>query len=305
MSGHVPLASPAELKRHVSAGFAAASEGYDASGSEFFQPVGKWLVDTVGVPRGAWVLDAGCGKGAVSLPAARAAGPDGHVTGIDLAAPMLQHARDRARRVGLANVTFREGDAEDPGRYPGWEPGSFDVILASNVLQFLPRPAEAAARWHALLTPGGRLGVAWTVAQDTAWAPVIAALDAHVPDGVPGFGAFMRRPPFHDPAAFQAMLDAAGYHGITTVTRELTMAYDSPDTWWATYRTQGPWALSWRHIPADRLHAATRDAFTALEPLRAADGSLTRTLTFALTCGYKRGAPLHSLPPISSSSGDS
>ncbi len=300
----MPLASPAELKRQVAAGFAEASEGYDASGPEFFQTVGEWLVDAAGVPRGAWVLDAGCGKGAVSLPAARAAGPEGHVTGIDLAAPMLAHARDRARRAGLSNVSFREGDAEDPGRYPGWEPGSFDVILAGNVLQFLPRPAEAVARWHALLTPYGRLGVAWTVAQAPAWMPVIAAVDAHVPDGVPGFGAFMRRPPFHNPAALQAVLTSAGFHDITTVTRELTMVYDSPDAWWATDQTQGPWALSWRHIPADRLPAATRDAFTALEPLRGADGSLTRTLTFALTCGHKH-ALVHSLPPVSSSSGGS
>lgn len=282
-SAGVPLASPDALKAQVAEGFAEAAMGYDMDGTEFFGQVGTWLVETVELPTGAWVLDAGCGKGAVSLPAARAIGPYGHVTGIDLAAPMLEHARRRAQAAGIDNVTFRDGDAEDPGNYPGWGPGSFDVILAGNVLQFLPRPAQAVARWHALLTSYGSLGVAWTLGQDPAWAPVIAALDAYVPDGVPAFGAYMCRSPFGDVAAFAAMLAGAGYADVTTVTRNITIAYNGPEQWWATYRTQGPWALSWRHIPGDRLAQAKWDAFALLEPLRAADGYLTRTLTCALT----------------------
>lgn len=101
------------------------------------------------------------------------------MTGIDLAAPMLAHARDRAHRAGAANVTFRDGDAEDPGSYPGWEPGSFDVILASNVLQFLLRPAEAARHWRALLTPQGTVGITWSLAQDPRWAPVLRLRQRH------------------------------------------------------------------------------------------------------------------------------
>lgn len=287
MSTGLPLSSPEALKTDVTDGFAAAAEGYDQDGKEFFQAVGTWLVDTVGVPRGAWVLDVGCGKGAISLPAARAAGPEGHVTGIDLAAPMLAHARKRATEAGLYNATFREGDAEDPGRHPGWGPGSFDVILAANVLQFLPRPAEAVARWHVLLTPPGRLGMAWTLGQDSRWLPVISAIDAYVPDGVPAFAAFMRRPPFGDVAAFEQMLTQAGFREITTVTRTITTVYNGPEQWWATYQTQGPWVLSWRHIPGDRLVQAKWDACRILETMRDASGCITRTLTFALTTAGK------------------
>ncbi len=120
----VPLAGPVELKDNVAAGFAAAAEAYDVGGTDFFRPVGQWLVESAQVPAGAWVLDAGCGSGAVTIPAALAAGPKGHVTGIDLAAPMLACAQERACSAGLTNVTFREGDAEDPGTYPGWAPES-------------------------------------------------------------------------------------------------------------------------------------------------------------------------------------
>lgn len=287
MTARVPLAGPEEMKDYVAAGFAAAAEAYDADGTEFFQPVGQTLVEVAQIPAEAWVLDVGCGKGAVTIPAARAAGPKGHVTGIDLAAPMLACARDRARCAGLANVTFQEGDAEDPGTCPGWTPESFNVILAGNVIQFLPRPAHAVRHWLSLLMRGGTLGVAWTLAQDPRWAPVIAAIDAYVPDGVPAFGAFMRRPPFGDTEAFEHTLTEAGYLKVTTVTREIALPYASPEQWWATYQSQGPWALSWRHIPTRRVEEARRDAFAAMEPLRTADGSVTRTLTFAFTTGQK------------------
>ena len=209
------------------------------------------------------------------------------MTGIDLAAPMLACARDRARCAGLANVTFQEGDAEDPGTYPGWTPESFNVILAGNVIQFLPRPARAVCHWFRLLMRGGILGVTWTLGQDPRWAPVIAAVDAYVPDGVPAFGAFMRRPPFGETGVFEHVLAEAGYLKVTTVTRKITLTYATPEQWWAIYQTQGPWALSWRHIPAEHIEEARRDAFAALEPLQAADGSVTRTLTFAFTTGRR------------------
>jgi SAM-dependent methyltransferase len=211
------------------------------------------------------------------------------VTGIDLAVPMLAHARDRAQRAGLGNVTFRKGDAEDPGTDPGWEPGSFDVILAGNVIQFLARPEYAAQCWRSLLTPYGTLGIAWSLAQDPQWGPVLAAIDAHVPDGVPGFAAFMRRPPFGSIPALEQVLTGYGCTQVATATRTFTMTYQGPQQWWQVYQTQGPWALSWRHIPPAGLDQARHDAFTLLEAMRGSDGTLTRTLTFACTMA-RRGS---------------
>jgi 2-polyprenyl-3-methyl-5-hydroxy-6-metoxy-1,4-benzoquinol methylase len=114
----MPLNGPQALKEQVVAGFASAAAACGADGREFSGTVGEWLVEAANVPRGPWVLDVGCGQGAASLPAARAAAPEGHVTGIDLDAPLLRQARERALLAGLSNVSFREGDAEDPG----WSP---------------------------------------------------------------------------------------------------------------------------------------------------------------------------------------
>ena len=77
MSGHTPQTGPDAAAQRVAAGFAAAADGYDATGTEFFQQMGEHLVAQAGIRPGAVVLDIGCGKGAATLPAARAAGPMG------------------------------------------------------------------------------------------------------------------------------------------------------------------------------------------------------------------------------------
>src|SRR5437773_12436437 len=51
------------------------------------------------------VLDVGCGPGATALPIAAAVGPTGHVTGIDIAEPMLGLLRQRVAAQGFSNLT--------------------------------------------------------------------------------------------------------------------------------------------------------------------------------------------------------
>jgi ubiquinone/menaquinone biosynthesis C-methylase UbiE len=95
------------------------------------------------------VLDIGCGTGFLSLLLAGA----GHrVTGIDLAASMLQMARSKAAARGLT-VEFRNADAEAPG-LPG---GGFDLIVERHVLWTLPHPELALDSWRRLLRSDGRL----------------------------------------------------------------------------------------------------------------------------------------------------
>ena len=277
---------PEAVTGQVSQGFAAVAGGYDSTGTEFFTVMGEHLVDHARIPAGAWVLDVGCGKGAVSFPAARAAGPFGHVVGLDLAAPMLEHARARATREGVSNVRFEDGDAADPAAH-GWEPGSFDVILAGNLIQFLARPAHAAWHWHQLLTPPGKLAISWSLAEDPRWLPVIAAFDTAMPEGRPGFAAMLRRPAFDSVEALHAMLTGAGFHHPASVIHRVTMTYTSPDQWWAAARSQGPWAVAWRHISPTALDSARQQAFALLEALRQPDGTVTRTLTFVCTSATK------------------
>ena len=131
------------------------------------------------------------------------------------------------------------------------------------------------------------LGIAWTVGQDSRWGPVLAAVDAYVPDGVPGFASFMRRPPFASIGAFEDLVTGCGFEHVTSAVREFTTGCRDPEQWWQGCQTQCPWAVSWRHIPADRLAQAKRDAFMVLEDLRGPDGALSHSLTLACTTGRK------------------
>ena len=283
MSEHVAQTGPEAAAQPVAEGFAAVADGYDATGTEFFRAIGEHLVAQAGIGPGAVVLDLGCGKGAVTLPAARAAGPGGQVTGIDLALPMLDHGRRAAEQAGLSMVTFGPGDAADPP-FPA---GSFDVVLAGNLAQFLPHPMAAITGWGSLLTVGGTLALSWNLAEDPYWVPVLAAFDTAMPPGMTGFTAMLRRPPFESVGDLQGLLAGARYQAITTRVRTLTLTYRTPQQWWAAARFQGPWAACWRHIAPGRLDAAQREAFALLDELRGPDGLIFRTMLFACTSGRK------------------
>ena len=102
------------------------------------------------VPAGARVLDCAAGTGEFSLAAARRAGS---VLCTDQSLPMLDKARKKAEKRGLANITFAQRDITalpDPD-------GSFGVVIAGNVLHLLDAPEIAVRELWRVTAPGGRL----------------------------------------------------------------------------------------------------------------------------------------------------
>ena len=102
------------------------------------------------VPLGARVLDCAAGTGAFSLAVAKRAGS---VLCADLSLPMLDRARKKAARQGLANITFAQRDItalSDPD-------GAFDAVIAANVLHLLPQPELAVRELWRVTAPGGQL----------------------------------------------------------------------------------------------------------------------------------------------------
>jgi SAM-dependent methyltransferase len=267
-----------DLARQVPQAFREAAPAYDTAGVAFFAPVAARLVELAALPAGARVLDAGCGAGAVLLPAAAAVGPSGHVTGIDLAEGMLARAAAEAGRRGLSWVDVRPGDAQDPPL----PPASLDAVLASNVLFFLPEPALAAQRYRGLLRAGGQFAFTWNIAEDPRWVAVFDAVEAHLPAGIDGFGAFVHRWPFESVPALEGMLAQAGYADVSTVPEPTVLRYQDPDQFWTSSWNQAPRVI-WQHIPPGARAAARAAAAAELERLRAPDGTLTRTLTLGFT----------------------
>lgn len=102
------------------------------------------------VPAGACVLDCAAGTGEFSLAVAKRAGS---VLCTDQSEAMLARARKKAARRGLSNLQFVHRDItalSDPD-------GSFDAVIAANVLHLLPQPEVAVRELWRVVAPGGRL----------------------------------------------------------------------------------------------------------------------------------------------------
>jgi arsenite methyltransferase len=100
------------------------------------------------IPAGARVLDLGCGAGLDSLLIAARAGS---VLGIDFSDAMLTIARSSAESMGLANVEFREGEAES---IPA-ETGSVDVALVNGIFNLNPERAAIFRELARVIRQGG------------------------------------------------------------------------------------------------------------------------------------------------------
>ena len=105
--------------------------------------------DRVNIPSGTRLLDVGCGAGQLTLPAAR---KGIRVTGLDLAANLVQQARTKAAEEGLT-IQVDEGDAEDLP-YPD---ASFDVVMSLIGSMFAPRPELVASEMSRVCRPGGNI----------------------------------------------------------------------------------------------------------------------------------------------------
>ncbi len=114
------------------------------------------LVADARLRQGLRVLDLGSGTGYPALLAAQVVGSDGSVIGVDLADQMLDAARRKATRLGLANVAFRAGDVTT---LP-FEAASFDAVTSRFCLMFLPEIPQAVAEIARVLKPGGWLAAA-------------------------------------------------------------------------------------------------------------------------------------------------
>jgi SAM-dependent methyltransferase len=105
---------------------------------------------------GATVVDIGCGAGFDTLLAAQSVGPAGRVIAVDMTEAMLDKARAGADALGLRNVDFRRGFAED---LPV-ESESIDVVISNGVINLCPDKVGVMREVHRVLKPGARFQIA-------------------------------------------------------------------------------------------------------------------------------------------------
>ena len=121
---------------------------------------------------GTRLLDVACGAGQLTIPAAR---KGIRVTGLDLAANLVQQARAKAAEERL-DIQVDEGDAENLP-YPD---ASFDVVMSLIGSMFAPRPDLVAAEMIRVCRPGGRIIMGnWT--PDGHIGQMFKTIGKHVP----------------------------------------------------------------------------------------------------------------------------
>lgn len=171
-------------------------------------PLGIAALEAASVIPGEHTLDVGCGCGDTTLALARLLGKSGSVLGVDVSAPMLARAKERAAGLrDVAKIEFREVDAQVA------ELPQFDLAYSRFGVMFFADPQAAFTNVRKVAK---RLAfVTWRTPEENEWIRVPAQ----------ALAPFISVPPVLDPRApgpnslsdklyVAELLHAAGYESV-------------------------------------------------------------------------------------------
>ena len=254
---------PTGIKQRFTQGWDLAAEGYDALNAHFVR-LGVRLAERADLYPGDRVLDVACGTGAVALAAARRVGPQGHVTGVDLAPAMAARARENAAAAGVTNATFLQMDAEAL-EFPG---ESFTAALSGLGLFFLPDMPRGLAEIARVLQPGGRL--AFTAFGKGFLEPLNSLLAARIKAYDLPRNPLVKQMSW-EPQALRDLVEAAGFFLVRAEREEGEVVFPTPDAWWGMLWHGAFRAFAYDADP-ERLARFRAEHLAEVAPLAAADG---------------------------------
>lgn len=164
----------------VKQAFDSAGRLFEAPQLSFFPYFGRRSVEVLKVGPGESVLDVCCGTGSSAIVAAKAVGPTGSVTGVDLSEELLRIARTKTE---LDNIIFKQGDLMELE----FEPSSFDCVICVFGIFFVEDMPAALRGLYRLLKPGGRLLLTtWKTTLEPGSSIFYKAVASSRPDLLPG-----------------------------------------------------------------------------------------------------------------------
>lgn len=246
-------------------GWDRAAEHYERTWADQLRPAQERLLELAALEPGEEVLDVACGTGLVSFPVAEAVGTEGRIVATDLSEEMVRLVRQEGDRRGLEWLEAERAGAE---RLP-FDDASFDVVLCSLGLMYVPDPPVALAEAFRVLRPGGRFVAAvWGPRKACGWAEIFPIVDARVTTEVcPLFFQLGTG------GSLEAGLEDAGFRELRADRLTTRLGYDSDDDALGAAFLGGPVALAYSRFD-DRGKAETHAEYLAsIEPYRRGDGS--------------------------------
>jgi SAM-dependent methyltransferase len=150
------------------------------------RPILQAILSSFHLPPGSRGLDVGCGIGLQAVLLAQAAGPQGHVTGLDASASLLETARALIGQAGLADrVSFQQGSWN---QIP-YQEKTFDWVWSMDAAGYAPHgPVTTIRELVRVIKPGGRLVLGYWSSQ--CLLPGYPALEARLNASSAGIAPF-------------------------------------------------------------------------------------------------------------------
>ena len=256
-----------KLQRRVQRyGWDRASAFYAAFWGEQLRPAHEALICPSDPKVGEHVMDVACGGGEVTFDAAERVGAAGHVVGLDISDKMVAAARAGADAQRSTNTSFRRSDAESLD----CEDASFDLVLCSLGLMYMPEPAVAVAEMRRALRPDGRIAVSvWGERRCCGWAELFPIVDRRVQSDVCPMFFFLGTP-----GVIEATLENAGFIDVSVTRLRVDLAYrDEGDAIGAAF-LGGPVALPYGRFGDDVRRDVEREYLDSIDQFRRDEGFL-------------------------------
>jgi ubiquinone/menaquinone biosynthesis C-methylase UbiE len=153
-------------------------------------------------------------------------GPEGAVTGIDLAVPMVEATAAEVEHRGLSNVRVQAMDAEQLD-FPS---ATFDAVLCGFGLMFFPELDRAMAEFRRVLRPNGVMAATTWGEGDPRWNWY---RQLQVSYHLAQTSERMMSTRLNKQADLEAALNRAGFHQVKAWTEEIERFYETGEDWWA------------------------------------------------------------------------
>ena len=277
-----------EIHQRGQEGTAISFRNYGASAPEnyerYFVPAiglqfASDLLEVAALRPGERVLDVACGTGVATRLAVKHVGPGGRIAGLDVNPGMLAVARSVTPPD--ASIEWYEGTAESIPL----PDGSFDAVLCSLGMQFVPDKPAALREMHRVLAPGGRVVMNGVGPTPPSLAILGRALAEHLN---PQAGGFVEQVfSLHDQRELEALVTAAGFHKVAVEPDGTRIALPSPVDFLWQYVYSTPLVGALQQVDDERRLALERDVLAGWQQF-VEDGALILEVDVVTVTGRKR-----------------